>query len=235
MKKKSSAFRAALPKTLPVFAGYVVLGTAYGLLMNSIGQGIFGPLTSLLVFAGSAQFLQITLITAGAGLFQVAVLTFLLNFRHFFYGLSMITRYHHAGWRRWYLMFALTDETYAILASGNEPQDADPIDYYFWVSLLDQFYWVLGTVIGVTIGALIKFDTTGADFAMTALFVVLAVEQWKSTDRHAPALCGLFCGIVSLLIFGTDYFLIPALIAIMVFMLAFRKHLQSGEKEAESV
>ena len=186
------AFRAALPRTLPVLAGYLVLGVAFGLLLNSIGLGVFwAAAMSILVYAGSAQFLAVSLIGASASLPQVALLTFLLNFRHFFYGLSMVSRYQGVGKRKLYLALALSDETYAILAGALPPAQVDPADYYFAVSLLDQCYWVAGSLIGTTVGQLITFDTTGVDFAMTALFVVLAVEQWKSARRHAPRCSGL--------------------------------------------
>lgn len=230
------AFRAALPRTLPVLAGYLVLGIAFGLLLNSIGLGVFwAAAMSILVYAGSAQFLAVSLIGASASLPQVALLTFLLNFRHFFYGLSMVSRYQGVGKRKLYLAFALSDETYAILAGALPPAQVDPADYYFAVSLLDQCYWVAGSLIGATVGQLITFDTTGVDFAMTALFVVLAVEQWKSARRHAPALFGVCCGVVCLLIFGPDLFLIPALAAIVALLLLFRRRLEedrSGEGAA---
>lgn len=230
------AFRAALPRTLPVLAGYLVLGVAFGLLLNSIGLGVFwAAAMSILVYAGSAQFLAVSLIGASASLPQVALLTFLLNFRHFFYGLSMVSRYQGVGKRKLYLAFALSDETYAILAGALPPAQVDPADYYFAVSLLDQCYWVAGSLIGTTVGQLITFDTTGVDFAMTALFVVLAVEQWKSARRHAPALFGVCCGVVCLLIFGPDLFLIPALAAIVALLLLFRRRLEedrSGEGAA---
>ena len=230
------AFRAALPRTLPVLAGYLVLGVAFGLLLNSIGLGVFwAAAMSILVYAGSAQFLAVSLIGASASLPQVALLTLLLNFRHFFYGLSMVSRYQGVGKRKLYLAFALSDETYAILAGALPPAQVDPADYYFAVSLLDQCYWVAGSLIGATVGQLITFDTTGVDFAMTALFVVLAVEQWKSARRHAPALFGVCCGVVCLLIFGPDLFLIPALAAIVALLLLFRRRLEedrSGEGAA---
>ena len=230
------AFHAALPRTLPVLAGYLVLGVAFGLLLNSIGLGVFwAAAMSILVYAGSAQFLAVSLIGASASLPQVALLTFLLNFRHFFYGLSMVSRYQGVGKRKLYLAFALSDETYAILAGALPPAQVDPADYYFAVSLLDQCYWVAGSLIGATVGQLITFDTTGVDFAMTALFVVLAVEQWKSARRHAPALFGVCCGVVCLLIFGPDLFLIPALAAIVALLLLFRRRLEedrSGEGAA---
>ena len=232
---RGGTFRVALQRTLPVLAGYLALGTAFGLLLNGIGLGVFwAAAMSILVYAGSAQFLAVSLIAGGTSLPQVALLTFLLNFRHFFYGLSMVDRYQGMGRRKGYLIFALTDETYALLAAGLPPARVDPADYYFTVSLLDHCYWVAGSVLGATVGTLITFDTTGVDFAMTALFVVLAVEQWKQAKSkgHAPALCGLCCGVVCLLIFGPDLFLIPALGAIVAAMLLLRRRLEHPGEEA---
>lgn len=230
--------RVALQRTLPVLAGYLALGTAFGLLLNSIGLGVFwAAAMSILVYAGSAQFLAVSLIAGGTSLPQVALLTFLLNFRHFFYGLSMVGRYQGLGRRKGYLIFALTDETYALLAAGLPPARVDPADYYFAVSLLDHCYWVAGSVLGATVGELITFDTTGVDFAMTALFVVLAVEQWKQAKGkgHAPALCGVCCGVVCLLVFGPDLFLIPALGAIVAAMLLLRRQLERNSGEGAAV
>ena len=223
--------RVALQRTLPVLAGYLALGTAFGLLLNGIGLGVFwAAAMSILVYAGSAQFLAVSLIAGGTGLPQVALLTFLLNFRHFFYGLSMVGRYEGVGRRKGYLIFSLTDETYALLAGGVPPARVEPADYCFAVSLLDHCYWVAGSVLGATVGELITFDTTGVDFAMTALFVVLAVEQWKQAKSkgHAPALCGVCCGVVCLLVFGPDLFLIPALGAIVAAMLLLRPRLEAA-------
>ena len=228
------AFRVAFPRTLPVLAGYLALGAAFGLMLSSIGLSpLWALFMSLVIYAGSGQFLAVTLIASQTSLPQVALLTFLLNFRHFFYGLSMISRYKDAGARKGYLIFAMTDETYALLAGGVPPARVDATDYYFAVSLLDHLYWIGGSLIGAAAGNLITFDTTGVDFAMTALFVVLAVEQWKSNSRHAPALFGLCFGIASLLIFGADLFLIPALIAIAAALLLARRRLEGSAGASE--
>ncbi len=227
------AFKLAFPRTLPVMVGYLALGIAFGLLLSSAG---FGPgwalLMSVIIFAGSAQFLGVSLLTAGAALPQVAILTWVLNFRHFFYGLSLINRYRNTGRRRPYLIFATSDETYALISSGNPPEGVAPGDYYLAVSLLDQTYWVVGSVLGATVGELLTFNTTGVDFAMTALFVVLAVEQWKDKRKHSSALCGLCCGVAALLLFGPDTFLIPALASIAILLLLFRTRLAGAQKEA---
>ena len=225
------AFRTAFPRTIPVMAGYLVMGIAFGLMLSALG---FGPqwavAMSTLIYAGSGQFLCVGLLEQGAALAEVALLTLLLHFRHFFYGLSMISRYPKQGIRRWYLMFGLTDETYALLSTGDPPPDVEPSDYYFATTLLNHLYWIAGGLIGATAGHFLPFDTTGVDFAMTALFVVLAVDQWKSSKQHASALCGLCCGVVSLLVFGPDLFLIPALISIAAVLLLMRNRLETEEE-----
>ena len=225
-----TAFRLAFPRTLPVLAGYLTLGTAFGLMLSSAGFGpLWAAIMSVLVYAGSAQFLAVNFIAQTVALPQVAMLTFLLNFRHFFYGISQVNRYRTAGKKRWYLIFGLTDETYALLSTGLPPAAVRPENYYFSVTLLNHLYWVTGSLLGGTVGHLIAFDTTGVDFAMTALFVVLAVEQWKKRTRHTSAICGLCCGVVSLLIFGPDLFLIPALVAIALILLLLRSRLEQKE------
>ena len=231
MKK---AFKAALPRTIPVMAGYIFLGIAFGLLMSNSGYGILWALAmSVFIYAGTAQFLGVSLLAAGASLPSVALLTFILNFRHFFYGLSMLSKYKDTGKVKPYLIFGLTDETYAILAGGLVPQDVDETKYYFAVTLLDQIYWVLGSVLGNAFGAIITIDLTGIDFAMTALFAILVVENWKAHSRHLPAMVGFLISIVCLIIFGVNNYLIPALVGITLVLLFWgdrRKfELQEGE------
>lgn len=221
------AFRKAFPKTIPVMAGFLSLGIAFGILLREAGYGVgWSFMMSLLIYAGSAQFLCVELMAAGAALPQVALLTFLLNFRHFFYGLTMITRYKgvkHKG----YLIFGLTDETYALLSSDQCPEGVKRESYYLAVTLLNQCYWVLGSVIGSIAGSMIPFDMTGIDFAMTALFAVLVVEQWKAQSKHMPALLGFFVAVLFIAVFGTDQFLIPTLLCICVILLGMRKRLEA--------
>lgn len=225
-------FKQVFPQTIPVMAGYISLGIAFGLLLQSSGYGpLWAFLMSVFIYAGSAQFLAVELLAAGATLPQVALFTFLLNFRHFFYGLSMIEKYRKTGIRKPYLVFGLTDETYALLTGYKAPEGMSDQNYYFAVTLMNQLYWVTGCVLGSVAGSLIPFDTTGIDFAMTALFAVLVVEQWKSNNKHLPAISGFVITIVSLLIFGADNFLIPALIVISVVLLCMKGVL--NEREAE--
>lgn len=221
-----SSFKSAFPQTLPVLAGYVSLGIAFGILLRDAGYGvIYAFLMSLFVFAGSAQFLCVELLVANATLPQVAFLIFLLNFRHFFYGLTMISHYRNVK-NKWYLILGLTDETYALLSANKIPSTVEKSDFYFAVTLLNHIYWISGSVIGSLVGALIPFDMTGIDFAMTALFAVLVVEQWKSHSKHFPAILGFSVSILSILIFGTENFIIPTLIIICVILLLFKNQLE---------
>lgn len=225
-------FAAAFPATTPVMLGYLVLGTAFGLLMHAAGyNALWSLFMSVSVFAGSAQFLGVGLLSALAPLGKVAVMTFVLNFRHLVYGLSMIEKFRDAGRRKPYLVFALTDETYALLTDPHLPQGVEPHDYYFAVTLLDHCYWVAGSVLGGVLGAALPINTQGADFAMTALFVVIALGQWESAKSHLPALLGAGAAVVSLLLLGPDNFLIPALVVIVAALALLRPRLERVSQE----
>lgn len=220
-------------QTIPVMAGYISLGLAFGLLLQSIGYGpIWSLLMSLFIYAGSAQFLAVELLAAGATLTHIALLTFLLNFRHLFYGLSMIEKYRGTGIIKLYLIFGLTDETYALLTGYKTPEGLSVRDYYLAVTLMNQIYWVIGCVIGSLAGSVIPFDMTGIDFAMTALFAVLVVEQWKNHKNNIPAILGFVITVTALFIFGPDSFLIPTLIVLSVVLLCMQNSL-NPEKSNE--
>lgn len=222
--------KRVFPQTIPVMVGYISLGIAFGVLLRSIGYGtVWAFLMSLFIYAGSAQFLAVELLAAGATLTQVAVLTFLLNFRHLFYGLSMIEKYRKTGIKKVYLIFGLTDETYALLTGYKPPKDLRDEDYYFAVTLLNHIYWISGCVLGSLMGSVIPFDTRGIDFAMTALFAVLVVEQWKTHKNHFPAILGFGVTIAALIIFGADNFLIPTLIVLSVVLLCMQNTLNREE------
>ena len=233
------ALSAAFPVTVPVLMGYLAIGIAFGLMLQEIGYNfIWAFFMSLTIYAGSGQYLGVTLLGAAASLGTVAVMTLLINFRHLVYGLSMLEKFRGMGPRKLYMIFSLTDETYALLSSARAPVGVDPRNFYFAIALLDQSYWILGSVIGAVAGALIPFSTEGVDFAMTALFVVIAVEQWKSVGmrglrRHLPAVLGFGCTLASLWVFrdNKDNMLIPALIAISVFLLLLRRRLEQPGEE----
>ena len=173
---------------------------------------------STFIYAGSMQYVAIDLLAGGASLISAALMTLMVNARHLFYGISMIDRYKEIGAKKPYLIFALTDETYSLVCSGDVPEGVDRKAYFFWVSLFDQCYWVIGSVAGSLIGSLITFNIAGIEFSMTALFVVVFVEQWKSTSNHLSALIGVITSIICLLLFGGDSFLIPSMIIITLIL-----------------
>lgn len=223
-----SIFRRALRDTVPVMTGYLVLGAGFGLLMRANGFGIgWAAAMSLFIYAGSMQYAGVGLLAGGAGLVSVALTTLMVNARHLFYGISMIGRYKDAGVEKPYLIFSLTDETYSILCSAPKNRWYD-----LWVSLLDQTYWVAGTVVGSLLGSALPFDTTGVDFALTALFITIFVQQWQSTRQHFPALCGVGVSAACLVLFGPDNFLVPAMLAIAAVLLLAVKMQKGGGEDA---
>lgn len=223
-------------KTLPVMAGYIVLGTGFGILLKVNGYGLFWALLmSVIIFAGSAQYVGISLISGGASIITTAITILMVNARHLFYGISMINKYKDAGKRKPYLIFALTDETYSLVCDGEYPDGVDKYRYWFLISLFNQCYWIIGTVIGSVLGSVIKFNTAGIEFSMTALFVTVFVEQWLSVKEHRPAIIGLLSAIVSLLIFGSDNFLIPAMILIVVALYMMRGKIEHLEKDDSAI
>lgn len=228
--------RYALKRSLPVMAGYIVLGMGFGILLETKGFGVGWALAmSMFIYAGSMQYVAIDLLTGGASLISAALMTLMVNARHLFYGISMLDRYRETGARKPYLIFSLTDETYSLVLSGEVPEGIDQKQYFFLVSLFDQCYWVIGSVAGALIGSLISFNSAGIEFAMTALFVVVFLEQWKSTSSHLSALIGVIVSLVCLLIFGADRFLIPSMIAITAALTLLRKVMdepESGETPA---
>ena len=224
------AFAAAFPATVPVMLGYLTLGAAFGLLLNAAGFGVrWAALMSGFIYAGSAQFLGVELLTAAVPLAQAAVMTFILNFRHLVYGLSMLEKFRGMGWKKPYMIFSLTDETYALLSSLHVPVGVKPADYYFAVSLLDQLYWVAGSLLGGLLGTALTINTQGADFAMTALFIVIAVGQWESAKSQLPALLGGGISLLTLVLFGPERFLVPALAVMILALLVLHGRLDREE------
>ena len=207
--------RQAFFTSIPVLAGYVVLGTGFGILMRSAGYGVLWAASmSILIYAGSLQYVGVGLLAGGASVLTMALTSLMVNARHLFYSVSMIDKYKDAGKYKPYMIFALTDETYSLLCDGTVPEGADPRLYRFLVSLFDHSYWVLGTVIGSLLGAVLPFSTEGIEFSMTALFIASFTQQWISTKDHVPALTGLLCTLACLVAFGRENFLIPAMLGI---------------------
>lgn len=221
MKKK--AIRAAFLDTVPVLTGYVFLGFGFGILMHQNGFGVlWAGAMSLFIYAGSMQYVAVSLLTSGAGLLTAALTTFVVNARHLFYGISMVDAYKGAP-KKPYLIFALTDETYSLVSKNQVPEGISRHGYCFLVSLFDHMYWVGGTVLGSLAGSLIPINYEGIDFVLTALFVTIFVEQWLSTSNHAPAVVGVSATAVCLLLFGADVFLIPSMVLIAASLILMKK------------
>ena len=222
----AAALRAAFPATIPVLTGYLCIGMAYGLLMANAGYGIFWALLlSLLCYAGSMEFVAVSLLTAGFDPVQALLMALMINARHAFYGLSMLEKYRGTGWARPFLIFSLTDETFSLVSTLEPLDGVTRRDFYFWISMLDYLYWQVGSVLGALIGGLLPFDTTGLDFALTALFIVLFLEQWRKRENRPAALIGLGCTAVSLAVVGADRLVIPAMVLILAVLLGGRNKL----------
>lgn len=214
--------RQAFTHTLPVLTGYIVLGIGFGVILRSRGYGVLWALAmSVFIFAGSMQYVAIDLLAGSAGLLSAALTTLAVNARHLFYGLSMVDKYKGENP---ILAFTLTDETYSLVC-GNLPgeTEAEKDRYCLLVSLMNYGYWISGSVIGSLLGSVIPFSTEGIDFALTALFLTVFVEQWLSTKNHLSAMVGVLCSVLCLLLFGSDSFLIPAMIAIAITLTLLRK------------
>ena len=202
-----------LVRTLPVMAGYIVLGIGFGIVLRSKGFGLGWAIAmSVFIFAGSMQYVAVDLLSAGAGLITVALTTLLVNARHLFYGISMIDRYKSIRRGKTYDIFGLTDETYSLVCQDQTLTDAD----IFQITIMDQCYRIIGSVIGSVAGALIPWDFKGVDFSLTALFVCILTEQWLTSKDHVPAIIGLVASLICLFIFGAGNFLIPSMIVITV-------------------
>lgn len=216
---KGKALSVAFRDTLPVMTGYLFLGLGFGVLLHQTGYGVlWAAAMGLFIYAGSAQYLTVSLLASGASLISTAISVFLLNARHLFYGLSMLKAYEKTGPKKPYLIFSLTDETYSLVAQNQPPEGVSKPLYCLWVSVLDHSYWVAGCTLGGLLGAALPFELKGIEFVLTALFVTIFTEQWLSTQRHLPAMIGVGSTALCLFIFGREFFLIPALILISVLL-----------------
>ncbi len=222
MKK---TLRSALIATLPVLTGYLVLGFGFGIILKSNGYGILLAFAmSLFIYAGSMQYVAIGLLSGGASLITVAVTTLMVNARHLFYGISMLGKYKDTGKRKPYLIFSLTDETYSLVCTDNPsipPKERK--NYYFFVSVFNHAYWVIGSVLGAVVGSFVKFNSEGIDFALTALFITVFIEQWLTAKRHAPAIIGVSVSVGCLLLFGEENFLIPAMLVMLILLCLYKE------------
>ena len=221
---KTTPVRAAFLDTVPVMTGYIFLGFGFGILLQQNGYGVLWSLAmSLFIYAGSMQYMAISLLSGGAGLLTAALTTLVVNARHLFYGISMVDAYKGAGRKKPYMIFALTDETYSLVSRNQVPEGISHHGYCFLVSAFNQVYWVAGSVLGSLAGSLLPINYEGIEFVLTALFVTIFVEQWLSTKNHFPAIVGVVSSGVCLILFGRDVFLIPSMILIAVILIMARK------------
>ncbi len=222
--------KKAFKDTIPVLTGYLVLGFGFGIILKSNGYGIIHAfIMSFAIYAGSMQYVAINLITGGASLITIALTTLMVNARHLFYGISMIDKYKNTGKRKPYLIFALTDETYSLVCAGDIPEVPKERrkDYYLLVSLFNHAYWIAGSVIGAAVGSVVKFNSEGIDFALTALFLTVFLEQWLTAGKHFPAIMGVAASVVCLAIFGSEHFLIPAMLVIALLLCMYKEERQN--------
>lgn len=223
------SFRRAFPHTIPIFAGFWFLGLTYGIYMNVSGFSFWYPmLMSLTIFAGSAEFVAVNLLLGAFDPLQALAMTLMINARHLFYGISMLDRYRGTGWKKPYLIFGMCDESFSINCSADIPEDADRGWFMFFVTLLNHLYWFSGATLGGIFGSLIHFNTEGLDFVMTAMFVVIFLEQWLKEERHTSSLLGIGLSLLCLLAFGAEHFIIPAMLAILAVLTALRGRLERG-------
>lgn len=222
MKRK--AFKAALPYSLPICIGFLFIAVSYGFLMRSKGFSFIYPIVmSCFIFAGSMEFVTVELLLSAFNPFHALLLTLMVNARHLFYGISMLDKYKGTGWKKFYLIFGMCDETFSINCSVTPPQGVDRGWFMFFVTLLNHAYWVTGATVGSLLGSFIRFNTNGIEFIMTALFVVMFVNQWNESEGHKPALVGIGCTLGCLILFGAENFMIPAMTLIIFILTAVRQ------------
>ncbi|MBR6602416.1 MAG: AzlC family ABC transporter permease [Clostridia bacterium] len=226
------ALAAAFPHTIPILAGFLFLGMTYGILITTEGFPFWFPiLTSIFVFAGSAEFAGVSMLLGGFNPLQALAMTLMINARHLFYGISMLEKYKGIGAKKLYLIFGLCDESFSINCTADIPEDVDRGDFMFFVTLLDQLYWISGCTLGGIFGSFISFNTEGLDFVMTAMFVVIFLEQWLKEKSHISSIAGLAIPFLCLVIFGADKFIIPSMIALVFALALLRRPIERGVNE----
>ncbi len=216
--------------TIPVLTGYIFLGMGFGILLGAKGYGVtWAFFMPLFMYAGAMQYVAVELLASQASLLVVALTTLLVNGRHLFYGISLLDKYKGMGKKKLYMMFALTDETYSLVCRDTGMNEKEEKIYYFYISLFNQVYWIIGCILGNIVGEILPFNTKGIDFVLTALFVIIFTEQWLTTKRREPALIGVIVTIICLMVFGAKNFLIPSMMIILLILTLMRKSLEGGE------
>lgn len=227
MSQYKKAFAKAFPYTLPVLTGYLFIGVAFGVMFAEKGYSfLWATLMSLVVYAGSGQYLAVNFFVPGISFVQVIFLTFMVNVRHVFYGISLLERFNKIGKSRWYMIFALTDETYSLLCTTKVPKGVSEAKFLLAISALDHLYWTAGSALGALAGTFLPISSEGIEFAMTALFLVIFVEQWMEKKNRIPALIGVLAAFVCLLIFGADNFVLPTMLLVITILFVGNKKLE---------
>ncbi len=232
MTEKKKALLETFPHTIPIMTGYIFLGAAYGIIMNSKGYGvIWALLMSLIVYAGSAQYVAITFLTSVFNPIYALFLTLMVNARHIFYGLSLMNKIKDTGKLKPFIIYWMSDETFSVLCAAEPKEGVDKGYFMFFIALMNYLYWALGTAMGSLLGNMMTFNTKGLDFALTALFVVIFISQWKSQKKHSPAIIGVLSSIVCLIIFGPNNFIIPSMIVILILLTIMKNKIEGDEAE----
>ena len=226
------ALKAAFPHTIPILTGFLFLGLTYGIYMNVSGFSFWYPmLMSATIFAGSMEFVTVNMLLGAFHPLQALTMTLMINARHLFYGISMLDKYKGTGLKKLYLILGMCDESFSVNYTANIPAGVDRGWFMFWVTLLNQLYWVLGATLGGIFGSFIHFNTEGIEFVMTAMFVVIFLEQWKKEKNHTNAILGLAISAICLILFGKDDFIIPSMLGILGVLTLLRKPLEKGGEE----
>jgi len=235
IKKLGKALKLAFPYSLPIMAGYMILGFGFGLLLNSKGYSLIWALAmSMFIYAGSMQYVTVDLLTGGASLIASAIMTLMVNARHIFYGISMVVKYRNLGKAKPYLIFGLTDECYSVVSHIEPPDGVEKKYFYFVFTLINQLYWITGSILGAIFGTLVPVNTKGVDFSMTALFIVIVVDNLLKKENRLPSYIGIACSILCLFIFGSSNFLIPSMSLIALMLLLFRSKLERENIKEDS-
>ena len=224
------AFLTALPHTIPILAGFLFLGMTYGIYMNISGfHFVYPMMMSLLIFAGSVEFVTVNMLLGAFNPLQAFIATFLINARHLFYGISMLDKFKGTGWKKPYLIFGMCDESFSINYTAKVPNDVNRGWFMFFVTLLNQLYWFLGATLGGIFGSFIHFNTQGLEFVMTAMFVVIFLEQWLKEKNHTPSSLGIGLSLLCLIVFGSENFMIPSMLSILAVLTVIRRPLEGGD------
>lgn len=223
------SLRAAFPYTVPILAGFLFLGITYGIYMNVSGFSFIYPMImSMTVFAGSAEFVAVSILSGAFEPLQAFLMILMINARHLFYGISLLEKYRGTGWKKFYLIFGMCDESFSVNCSADIPDDVDRGWFMFFVTILNQTYWVTGATLGGIFGSFISFNTEGLDFCMTAMFVVIFIENWLKEKNHTSSVIGIVMPVICLVLFGPDKFIIPSMLMIIAALTFLKKPLEKG-------